>query len=235
MIVMPKSLKMLKRATRVLQGCDLWQKVQIHRESLRLGNKGADWTINPLNLSERSVVYSLGVGEDISFDLELIERFAVTVHAFDPTPRSMGWLANQAVPARFRFHALGIADYDGTAKFSPPMDREHVSHTMLEIKTSLPAVQAPVQRLSTIMKSLGHDRIDLLKMDIEGAEYAVLEDLLASRVCVHQLLVEFHHRWPQIGARKTKEIIQELNLGGYQIFNVSPSGEEFSFCRVSAS
>jgi FkbM family methyltransferase len=235
MIVMPNSLKMLRRAARVLQGRDLWQKAQIHRETLRLGNKGADWTISPLNLSEQSVVYSLGVGEDISFDLELIERFAVTVHAFDPTPRSLAWITNQTLPAKFRFQPLGVADYDGTAKFSPPLDREHVSHTMVETKTSLPAVEAPVQRLSTIMKSRGHDRIDLLKMDIEGAEYAVLEDLLASHLCVHQLLVEFHHRWPQIGTRKTKEIIRELNLNGYQIFSVSPSGEEFSFCRVSAS
>jgi FkbM family methyltransferase len=235
MLISRNPIRTLRRAARVFQGRDLWQKVQIHSESLRLGNKGADWTIIPLNLSEQSVVYSLGVGEDISFDLELIKRFAVTVHAFDPTPRSIAWLANQTLPARFRFQGLGIADYDGTARFSPPLVREHVSHTMLEIKTSLPAVEAPVQRLSTIMKSLGHDRIDLLKMDIEGAEYAVLEDLLASHLCVHQLLVEFHHRWPQIGARKTKEIIRELNLNGYQIFSVSPSGEEFSFCRVSAS
>jgi hypothetical protein len=105
---MPNSLKMLRRAARVLQGRDLWQKAQIHRETLRLGNKSADWTISPLNLSERSVVYSLGVGEDISFDLELIKRFAVTVHAFDPTPRSIAWLANQALPARFRFQGRQV-------------------------------------------------------------------------------------------------------------------------------
>jgi FkbM family methyltransferase len=233
MLAIPNSLKILRRAARVLQGRDLWQTVQIDRQALRLGNHGADWTISPRNLSEQSVVYSFGVGEDISFDLELIKRFAVTVHAFDPTPRSTAWIANQTLPAKFRFQALGIADYNGTAKFSPPHNPEHVSHTMVGNKTSALGVEVPVQRLSTIMKNLGHDRIDILKMDIEGAEYAVLEDLLASQIGVYQLLVEFHHRWPQIGARKTKEIIRELNLGGYQIFSVSPTGEEFSFCKVS--
>lgn len=227
-------LKILKRATLVIQGRDLWQKVQLHRETVHLGNYGAAWTICPRNLSEHSVVYSVGVGEDISFDLELIKRFAVNVHAFDPTPRSIAWLAGQNLPAKFSFQALGVADYDGIARFSPPRNPEHVSHTMLGNNNSSAVIEAPVQRLSTIMKSLGHDKIDLLKMDIEGAEYAVLEDLLASRLRVHQLLVEFHHRLPQIGARKTKDIIKKLNLGGYQIFSVSPSGEEFSFCNVSA-
>ena len=30
------------------------------------------------------MVYSFGVGQDISWDLAMIERFGVTVHAFDP-------------------------------------------------------------------------------------------------------------------------------------------------------
>ena len=39
-------------------------------------------------------------------------------------------------------------------------------------------VAVPVSRLSTIMSELGHERLDVLKMDIEGAEYAVLDDML---------------------------------------------------------
>ncbi len=233
MSIFPNRLRTLKRAARVFQGRDLWQKVQIHRETLRLGARGADWTIDPRNLSEDSIVYSLGVGEDISFDLELIKRFAVTVHAFDPTPRSIAWVANQTLPVEFHFQSLGIADYDGTASFSPPLDQKHISHTMVGTKTASKAIQVPVRRLSTVMKNHGHDKIDLLKMDIEGAEYAVLADLLFSGLKVRQLLVEFHHRWPQIGASRTKNIVRDLNQHGYRIFSVSPSGEEFSFCRVS--
>lgn len=84
------------------------------------------------------------------------------------------------------------------------------------------------------MQSLGHDRIDLLKMDIEGAEYSVLRDFLSSGVRVGQLLVEFHHRWPEVGIEKTKKAIRELNQAGYRIFNVSPTGEEYSFRKLDA-
>jgi hypothetical protein len=66
-------------------------------------------------------------------------------------------------------------------------------------------------------------------MDIEGAEYSVLADILACRIQVKQLLVEFHHRWPHIGIEKTKQAIRALNAAGYRIFSVSPSGEEYSF------
>jgi len=68
-------------------------------------------------------------------------------------------------------------------------------------------------------------------MDIEGAEYGVLADMLTCGIPVKQLLVEFHHRWPQLGIEKTKQAIRALNAAGYRIFSVSPSGEEYGSCR----
>lgn len=209
------------------------QKVQTLHEKISLGNDGARWCVCPDGLGPSSVVYSVGVGEEISFDLELIRRFGVCVHAFDPTPRSIEWLAKQQVPQEFVFHAYGVADFDGHAKFLPPANPAHVSHTLVERQTPWPAIEVPVRRLSSVMKELGHDRIDLLKMDIEGAEYGVLKDLLRCGIPVQQLLVEFHHRWPEIGVEKTRQAIRDLNSAGYRIFDVSPSGEEYGFLRVA--
>ena len=53
----------------------------------RMGGEYGGYVMCPLGLTDRSVVYSLGVGEDIAFDLELIDRLSATVHAFDRTPR----------------------------------------------------------------------------------------------------------------------------------------------------
>jgi cell division protein FtsX len=41
------------------------------------------------------------------------------------------------------------------------------------------------------MKKLGHDRIDLLKMDIEGAEEPVLDRMLAEGPLPRVLCIEF--------------------------------------------
>lgn len=219
----------LKETVRSLLGRDLSQRTQIQQEKISLGNDGARWCVCPEGLGASSIVYSFGVGEEISFDLELIRRFGVCVHAFDPTPRSIEWLSRQSLPGNFLFHPYGLADFDGHAKFLPPVNPAHVSHTVVERNTPWPAIEVAVRRLASIMQDLGHDHIDLLKMDIEGAEYAVLKDLLASRIPLHQLLVEFHHRWPEIGVDKTKQAIRDLNSAGYRIFDVSPSGEEYGF------
>jgi hypothetical protein len=69
---------------------------------------------------------------------------------------------------------------------------------------------APVRHIATIMKELGHGSIDLLKMDIEGAEYGVIEDLSSSQIPIGQICVEFHHRWKEIGPSKTRRAIDCL-------------------------
>ncbi len=222
------------RAFRVIRGRAFWQGRQIRCKSLHLGNEGARWCVCPDNLSASSVVYSFGVGEDISFDLELIRRFQVQLHAFDPTPRSIEWIQTQILPKEFVFHEYGLADFNGCCKFLPPKNPSHISHTIVQRNSPRPVVELPVQRLATIMQSLCHDRIDLLKMDIEGAEYGVLRDFLSSGLRVGQLLVEFHHRWPEVGIEKTKKAIRELNQAGYHIFNVSPTGEEYSFRKMTS-
>jgi FkbM family methyltransferase len=224
----------IKRALGVLAGKDIWQGAQVRCDVLSLGNDGARWSIHAPGLCEDSVIYSCGVGEDISFDLELIRRFGVTVHGFDPTPRTIRWLRTQAVPEQFMFHEYGIADRDGCTRFFPPEDSSHVSHSIVRRKTVATGIEVPVYRLFTIMNMLGHGSIDVLKMDVEGAEYAVLRDVLSSGVRVRQLLVEFHHRWPEIGLDQTRDAIRELNRAGYRIFDISPNGEEYSFLLGSS-
>lgn len=222
-----------KRLYRTFLGQDIGVSVQIKCSKMRLGNDRARWCISPGSISAPSVVYSFGIGEDLSFDLELIRRFGVWVHAFDPTPRSIEWLKSQELPEQFVFHDFGVAEYDGIATFNPPENSAHVSYSVVpRDTTSGSIVKAPVRRLTTIMRALGHQSIDLLKMDIEGAEYDVISDLLSSRVQVDQLLVEFHHKWPEIGLLKTRNTVDQLNSAGFRIFDISPSGEEFSFKKL---
>ena len=223
----------LKRMALALRGQDIWQGVQTQCEQMWMGNEGARWCICPKRLSASSTMYSFGVGQDISFDLQMIHHFGMRVHAFDPTPDSVTWVREQVLPAGFSFHDHGVADFDGHCQFLPPENPGHVSHTILRRGSHGPAVELPVHRLGTIMKSLGHEQIDVVKMDIEGAEYSVLADLLRCRIEVKQLLIEFHHRWPQVGVQKTKQAIIALNNAGYKIFSISPTGEEYSFQKIS--
>jgi FkbM family methyltransferase len=219
----------IRRIVDGLRGKDLWQSAQRRCPKISLGNPGTCWCVCPEGLTETSVIYSIGVGQEISFDLEMMRRFRLEVHAFDPTPRSIQWVRSQVLPEKFVFHPYGVADHDGMGRFLPPKNPAHVSHTLLSRETPWPAIEVPVYRLATIMSMLGHPRIDVLKMDIEGAEYGVLADTLTCGIRPEQILVEFHHRWPEVGVEKTRRAIAGLNNAGYRLFDVSASGEEYSF------
>lgn len=82
-------------------------------DSAVLGSEYGAHCVCTRGLGNLSVVYSFGVGTDASFDLALIERFGVELHAFDPTPRSIEWVQQQTWPEGFVFHPVGIANYDG--------------------------------------------------------------------------------------------------------------------------
>jgi len=201
---------------------------------VRHGTAYGGWTICPAVLTSDSVVYSFGVGEDISFDLSLIKHYGLSVHAFDPTPRAINWVRSQRLPDRFHFHDYGVAGYDGTATFYSPRNPRHVSHTMLG--PSNPAgrsIVLPVRGVSSIMGELGHDRIEVLKRDVEGAEYTVIADVLRSGIEVGQWLVEFHHRFPGVGWKRTEEAIRLLRSHSFGVFARSEGGDEYSLLPIS--
>jgi FkbM family methyltransferase len=209
--------------------------VQMARPVARLGTAYGAHAIDLEPLTSRSVVYSFGVGEDVSFDLELIDRIGVTIHAFDPTPRSIAWVKAQTLPPGFVLHEVGLASHDGTAEFSLPENPEHISHTLLQRRNvSGPSIRVEVRRLATLARELGHERIDVLKMDIEGAEYAVIDDILASGIPIGQILIEFHHHMPEVALSETERAIDRLNGAGFSIIDVAENGREFSFARASS-
>ena len=218
-----------RRALRSLLGRDLFYLREVKVPRLWLGKGDARWCVCPDALGSESIVYSFGVGEDVSFELALIQLLKLRVNAFDPTPRSLAWARDQRLPPAFVLHPFGLAAWDGTALFSPPSNPAHVSYSMLQGGSDALAIRAPVHRIKTITSMLGHTCIDLLKMDIEGAEYAALPDCLASGLRINQLLVEFHHRWHVIGIGQTKRALSLLRRSGYRIANVSPSGFEYTF------
>lgn len=197
--------------------------------AVRCGSEYGGYSVVPSKIGNGALVYSLGVGEDLSFDLELMQRFDVQVHAFDPTPRSQTFVEQQDLPEHFEFHPWGVADFDGVADFSPPENPEHVSHSLVlkEGRTRAP-IEVPVKRLSTIMGELGHSHVDLLKLDIEGSEYGLLEDLVKSELRPTQILVEYHHHMPGMTLKQTEDSLEALRRAGYRVFDVSPTGHEFS-------
>jgi FkbM family methyltransferase len=153
----------------------------------------------------------------------------VNVYAFDPTPESVAWISKQKLPEQFHFIDYGVMDYDGVAQFQQ-FDGVQFG-TKLSVSHNHKIVQLKVFRLSTIMKNLDHTKIDLLKINIERGEYAVIVDLIASRLDLNQIVVEFHHRLTDYLLQQTKQAVEALNSAGYKIFYISDADKEYSFIK----
>ncbi|MCY2995448.1 MAG: FkbM family methyltransferase [Planctomycetota bacterium] len=148
---------------------------------------GGKWLSDPQSLRPGAVVYSFGISDDISFDVEMAGVFGCEVHAFDPGPsveRSFSkYHPGQAVgKGKFWYHPVGL----GPTSTNP----EKADDLVIEGR------KCPVKRLSEFAAELGHPRVDILKIDIEGGEMPALMEILSSRtlakLSVRQLLVECH-------------------------------------------
>jgi len=207
-------------------------RVSRSRELTRFGSDYGGYFLDTSLLPREPIIYSAGIGRDISFDLTLIERYRCTVHAFDPTPKVQAWLAGQELPPEFRFHAVGLANFDGNADFYQPVQADFISHSMVEGREySSDSIPVCVMKLASLMKQLGHSRIDVLKMDVEGAEYGVMADLMRDRIEVDQIVVEFHHRLSSIGVRSTRRVLGDLADYGLEVCYVSPRADVFTLIR----
>ena len=217
---------------KVLLGKEIFQGVEIKCRTEMHGTKYGGWSIIPEGITAASVVYSFGIGNDLSFDLSLIQKYGVTVHAFDPTPDSIAWTRNENLPSNVMIHEYGVWCYDGVVDYFAPKNSSSMSHTILgQTRDEFADCQMKVQvkTVSTIMREIGHSKIDILKMDIEGAEYEVINEIIDKSIPVRQLLVEFHHFFSNISVKKTRKTLEKLKKAGYKVFYVDPGRKEFSF------
>ena len=195
------------------------------------GSSYGGFNIVPELLNQSSIVYSFGIGKDISFDLKLMKRHRCKVFGFDPTHNSINWIKQQKISELFYFQEIGISPQNELVEFYIPANSKYVSGSMFKDNVTVESKKITVSMKSfdQIASELGHHHLDLVKMDIEGSEYEVLEKMIESPVTIDQIVIEFHDRLYEGNEYKSKNIVEKLKTKGYEIFASSISYEEISF------
>jgi FkbM family methyltransferase len=172
----------------------------------------SQWTVVTRDMGPGTVMYSGGVGEDITFEEELVRRFGLTIHIFDPSPVAKRTIA-LANNDHLLFRPVGLAA-SGSATFSVGGGSENSTWFKGGGRESLECTSIPLE-----MKRNGHGFIDVLKIDIEGFEYEVLENCFAEHIPIKQICVEFHDFFPDVSKGRTREMIRNLESHDYDLIH----------------
>ena len=224
----------IKLLIKHLLGIDLYISPRIHVPLEHHGNRYGDWSVPAGWVTSDSIIYSFGIGEDASWDLGLIAAHGCEVHGFDPTPKSLAWAEKNIREPRFIIHPWALADHNGSLDLWLPSNKDYVSASCrASDSTSSEKITVPCRNLNSIMNELGHERVDVLKMDIEGAEYAVIEQILTSGLSerIGVILIEFHHWMSSFQRNDTRRAIAGLAEAGFLPAWVSETGHELLFIR----
>lgn len=220
----------------------------------KTGTEYGGWFVPHSVLNPDSVCVCAGDGEDISFDVELIERFRCRVFVMDPTPRAAKHVRNlidatgrgqkveinNRIGEHYELHAdrlpllhfeqAGLWDINETVRFYSPRDPSHVSHSALNLQRTDDHFDAECMTLASALNRFGVDVPTVLKIDIEGAEYRVLASLKRDNIAPKVVCVEFDEGYHPLDDDFTTRIagaIDGLQSQGYALVHVD--GWNFTF------
>ena len=99
------------------------------------------------------------------------------------------------------------------------------------------AVDVQMIDFETTMKIAGCGKnIDLLKLDIEGAEFDVLPQILKmtenGNTVIKQICLEWHDRFYKDGRKRLHTMKKTLNHNGYQLAYISEDGSTNAYVRM---
>lgn len=146
-----------------------------------------------------AIVYTVGIGRNIKWDEEMIHRFSTIHHGWDPTPTAQDFFKHRSIPERFNFHRYGLGSKDGPVTLKLP-EGNFDSYTVMEYSANAKegmVIKVDMLTVQSMMKMLNHRWVAVLKVDIEGAEFDVIQSWYDNKFVIpaDQLLIEFHERY----------------------------------------
>ena len=198
--------------------------IEVDLPTKYLGTPYGGWYFPETNLPKKPTLLSAGVGEDVSFDIEIINIFSAKVYFVDPTPRSISHIdkiidnlgKQKSVEFDIKSGTQPIEAYDLSSiqrddfllikkalynqadlkiKFFKPPNEDFVSHSISNYQNQFSKktdyIEVTTTTVENIINQYEIDHLDILKLDIEGAENQVIPNLLKKKIFPTQILVEF--------------------------------------------
>jgi FkbM family methyltransferase len=198
----------------------------------RLGTKYGGWWIDgDLIVNKNPLLIDCGLGQDISFPIEFLKKYNGYVVGIDPDPKSISYCQsikpkNMEIQSKAFWKKSGLVlkfhlsrSIDKLPKGADGSGSVLSSHDYVDGGEEIEVYSTS---LSEILTLLNRSTCDILKLDIEGAEYEVITDLISSGQInvIDQLLVEFHHGVTHFNINDTNEIVKNLELASLKLIHI---------------
>ncbi len=146
------------------------------------------------------------------------------IHGFEPDPSTFKLLENNILSNNIKnvtINNLALSENNGIIDFY--IDKSHPGSLIMSTlfdRQPKDKIQVNCIKLSDYLKNLNYKNIDLLKIDVEGAEHEVFKDLIENNIIsnVKNIILEYHHNIkgsnPQLG--KLLNILENQGFN-YQI------------------
>ncbi|KAL3161396.1 hypothetical protein ABBQ32_010286 [Trebouxia sp. C0010 RCD-2024] len=192
---------------------------------------GGKWVcgVQTLRHKPKCTVYSFGSNGETSFEEHLLRLTDnnCNVHVFDYSLNKKKASKVRAIKGA-TLHEYGIGKEDTIVKKS----FKYAGHVTKEYE---------LKSLPTIMTELGHSWVDLLKMDVEGAEYDVLPawvthySALKQRIPVTQAQIEYHHSSKGPKMALLVKTFKMMEASGFRTFSTeyNINGAPWNFVEYS--
>jgi len=178
-------------------------------------------------LNPKSIIVDVGCGFEADFSRFMMQRFGAQCFGIDPTEKHKSALMQLAAQSAGRFVYLqnAVSSTNGELQFFEIENMESGSLLIDHINIMKDVTKSYLVRSVTLREIphlIDHEKIDLIKLDIEGAEYDLFENVTIEDLKAYsQIYIEFHHNSVKSRSlRDTEKVIRILRENNFNVFSM---------------
>ena len=194
------------------------------------------------NINSDSIIYTFGVGTTLHFEEKVSEKYQCRVWCYDPTDCAVEFMRDRDYDKKLiNYFEYGIWINDEKVKFyTQDINKKNSGGSITNLFENSEFKLLQCNKLSTFMKMNNHSKIDVLKMDIEGAAIDVLNNVLDEKIFPTQIVVEFEFSEStaefdedkfNIWKNKVVNLISKFRLNNYKCYNL-PRYSHLPYCTT---
>lgn len=175
---------------------------------------------------ESSTVIDVGCGSEAEFSLFMIHKYGLNAYGVDPTRKHAPSLKKleEQTGGKFQHLPLAVSVENGSIMFHESSDNESGSLLLEHINIQNDETRSyEVESVSPkeLLSRLGLSRVEFIKLDLEGAEYELLQGLKKEDLePFRQIFIEFHHHCTGYTEKDTRKRVKQLAHMGFKVFSL---------------